>query len=166
MDDLIRPARAHERDAINAVIGAAVMGWALPERVKRLVRSSYEYSPFDMAAMTVLVAADGDEVRGVAALETLATRDRPDDCAAEALLLHGLFVHPEHHHRGIGTALWRACRRHAETIQACGLLVRAQADAVGFFIAQGMAELPVTTDGQKYPHQFWLPTGPPAPPGK
>ncbi|HWS76690.1 MAG TPA: hypothetical protein VN324_16255, partial [Quisquiliibacterium sp.] len=37
-----------------------------------------------------------------------------------------------------------------------GLFVKAQADAVDFFQAHGLARLPVVDPQRDYPHRFWL----------
>ncbi|MBF0257129.1 MAG: GNAT family N-acetyltransferase, partial [Gammaproteobacteria bacterium] len=36
-----------------------------------------------------------------------------------------------------------------------GLLVKAQADAVGFFSSHGFSHLPVTDQRRDYPHRWW-----------
>jgi hypothetical protein len=45
----IRTARESDLGALNEVIEACVMGWNLPERVKRLSLGSYRYQPHDLA---------------------------------------------------------------------------------------------------------------------
>jgi hypothetical protein len=39
-----------------------------------------------------------------------------------------------------------------------GLLVKAQSDAVDFFVARGLQRLPVVDPDRDYPHRFWKAT--------
>ena len=55
-DFILRPACGSDLDAVNGVIEAAVMGWHLPERVKRLSLPSYRYTRTDIDHMQVVVA--------------------------------------------------------------------------------------------------------------
>ena len=120
-------------------------------------------TPADRDAIDTVISAavmtDAGEIVGVAALETLAP---PENCPSgrHTELLHGLHVRPDRQHQGIGTQLWQAARAHAQTGGACGLLVRAQADSVGFFSAMGMQEQATIDARRDYPHQFWLPLNP------
>jgi GNAT superfamily N-acetyltransferase len=150
----IRPARTEELGAINGVIERAVMGWQLPERVKRLSIASYRYRPDDLEHMSLLVARyDGDEIVGVAACEPLAASESPRN--APALLLHGLYIEPDRQHLGIGSRLLAAVEEHAAAAGFSGLLVRAQADAAGFFSARGMQALDVADGRRDHPYRYW-----------
>ena len=45
----------------------------------------------------------------------------------------------------------------AARAQGCdGVLVKAQADAEGFFGSQGLQKLPVLQPDRDYPHRYWL----------
>jgi len=45
----------------------------------------------------------------------------------------------------------------AARAQGCdGVLVKAQADAEGFFGSQGLQKLPVLQPNRDYPHRYWL----------
>ncbi len=130
------------------------MTWKLPDRVKRLALPSYRYTALDFAHLDMVVAEDAQQnITAVAAWEPADTRDRP--AGQNALLLHGIYVHPAHHHQGIGRELFRAAERAVREHQYDGLLVKAQGDASGFFIAQGMNRLQVEDPSRHYAHRFW-----------
>lgn len=147
---------ADRLEAANAVIGRAVMGWNLPERVKRLALPLYRYGPADRAHLTLVAALDGDgRVLGVAAWEEAPPRDVPE--GRRGLLLHGLYVDPPWQKQGVGRALFETALGAARRQDMQGVLVRAQADAAGFFARQGCQELPVVDHARDYPHRFWCP---------
>jgi GNAT superfamily N-acetyltransferase len=139
--------------AVNAVIEAAVMGWALPERVKRLALPTYRYNAADLEHLVFALAraaADG-RVLGVAAWEAA----DPASCPAgkNGLLLHGLYVRPESQRAGVGRALVRVVLQAAAAAGHTGVLVRAQRDAEDFFAHQGFARLPAGDND--YAGRFW-----------
>lgn len=150
----IRPARQADLEAINQVIEAAVMTWHLPERVKRLSLPGYRYNSLDLEHLEIVIAEDDRQhTLGVAAWEPAEDGDAP--AGTSALLLHGIYVDPPQHHRGIGRLLFSAAE-HAVRSQAYdGLLVRAQQAANGFFIAQGMERLRVDSPARQYANRFW-----------
>ena len=153
-DVKLRPASAADLDAVNRVIEAAVMNWKLPERVKRLSLPSYRYTAQDLIHLDMAVAADTQQnIIGIAAWEPADARDTP--AGRSALLLHGIYVHPAHHHRGIGRELFMAAERAVREHRYDGLLVKAQEDARGFFISQGMNRVQVEDPSRHYPHRFW-----------
>ena len=156
-DVYIRPARHADLEAINRVIEAAVMTWELPERVKRLSIPGYRYSDLDLDHFEMVVAVDDRQhVMGVAAWEQADRRDSPP--GVSALLLHGIYVDPSHHHRGLGRQLFTAAEAAVRKQQCDGLLVKAQQGANGFFIAQGMSRLPVEDPSRDYENRFWKST--------
>ena len=151
---LIRPADSKALDELNRVIEAAVMSWKLPERVKRLSLPSYRYTAQDFIHLDMAVAADTQQnIIGIAAWEPADARDTP--AGRSALLLHGIYVHPAHHRRGIGRELFMAAEHAVREHRYDGLLVKAQEDASGFFISQGMNRLQVEDTSRHYPHRFW-----------
>lgn len=153
-DVKLRPASAADLDAINRVIEAAVMNWKLPERVKRLSLPSYRYTSVDAAHLDMVVAEDPlKNITGIAAWEPAEARDTPAEHTA--LLLHGIYVHPAHQHQGIGRELFRAAERAVRNYRYDGLLVKAQGDASGFFICQGMNRLQVEDPARHYANRFW-----------
>lgn len=154
---VLRAASDRDLDAVNAVIERAVMGWDLPERVKRLVLSTYRYTHLDLAHLDLVVAeGPGGEILGVAAWEPL----DPDDAPAHrtGLLLHGIYVEPRAQHRGLGSQLLHAAEAAARARALAGILVKAQRGAEGFFRARGFRKLPVEDPARDYPHRYWKDT--------
>jgi len=128
------------------------MGWDLPERVKQLTVSSYYYHEYDFEHFRILVAEIGDEIVGVVAweLQPILIQDEK-----KVLVLHGLFVNPRYHKKGVGTLLFQFAEKAAKKEQCDGLLVRAQKDAESFFQRMGMKKLDVVDDRRDYAHRYW-----------
>jgi GNAT superfamily N-acetyltransferase len=153
-EPVLRQASASDLEAINDVVTRAVMGWDLPERVKRLSLSSYLYSTHELDLLTLWVAeAAGKGIVAVAAWEEADSRDTPEE--QNGLLLHGLYVDPDSRGQGIGGRLLRAALAAARDGGYAGLLVKAQPEADGFFRKQGMEPLPVSDPKRDYAHRFW-----------
>lgn len=149
----LRTAEKRDLEAINAVIEAAVMGWRLPERIKRLALPSYRYTEVDYDHIEFVVAEIADRgIIGVAGCEIADPGEVPDK---QALLLHGLYVLPEMQHKGIGTKLLQAVEKLVSKYACDGLLVKAQADAVGFFEHHEMQRLETITPQSNYTYRFW-----------
>jgi GNAT superfamily N-acetyltransferase len=150
----LRFALPGDTEAVNRVVKRAIMGWDLPDRVKRLSLPLYLYDAHDFEHMDIQAAEyPGAGIVGIAAWEAAHSRDAPAGCTA--LLLHGIYVLPEYQGRGVGSALL-----HAAELAACGggfdgLLVRAQRDARGFFVARGLQQLVVEDAARDYGHRFW-----------
>jgi N-acetylglutamate synthase-like GNAT family acetyltransferase len=150
----IRPATLEDLPAINRVIEAAVMTWDLPERVKRLTLPSYRYNEHDFAHLQMAVAEDAaGQVTGVASWEPANAGDCP--AQARGMLLHGLYVMPGSWGSGHGSRLLDHALKAAAAAGMDGLLVKAQADAVGFFSRCGMQPLAVEDATRHYSHRFW-----------
>ncbi|MFN2338454.1 MAG: GNAT family N-acetyltransferase, partial [Gammaproteobacteria bacterium] len=87
----LRQVTTRDLPAINQVIDAAVMGWNLPERVKRLALPSYHYDALDLDHLEIQVVEDGaGDITGVVACEPASPADIP--AGMTGLLLHGLYV--------------------------------------------------------------------------
>lgn len=155
----IRSATAADLAAVNAVVTAAVLGWDLPERVKRLALPGYCYRAHDLEHIALRLAVrDDGAIVGVAACEPAES-----PAAVRGLLLHGLYVLPAEQRHGIGARLLHDAIEHARRRGFDGLLTRAQAGAEGFFEQQGMQRLPVTDAARDYGRRYWKPVtaGPP-----
>ena len=152
---VLRPAVPGDLDRINVLIGRAVMTWALPERVKRLALPVYHYDPQDMEHLCILVAEQGAAALiAVAAWEPAEARDCPQ--GRRGLLLHGLYVDPDRQRQGLGSRLLAAAVSAAQAQRYDGLLVKAQADAVGFFLARGLEPLACEDPDRDYANRFWM----------
>ena len=150
----LRRAGLHDLEALNAVITAAIMTWDIPARVKRLAIPSYHYQPLDLQHMVIWVAENArGEMIGVAAWEDAPPREVP--AGQRGLLLHGIFVHPEQQHQGIGRRLFAQAEAAARQSHLHGLLVKAQSDATGFFLAQGMEKIPAADQQRDFENRFW-----------
>ena len=154
----IRPATGNDLTAINAVVEAGVMGWDLPERVKRLSLDSYRYRAEDLDHLDLFVAENDErEIIGLAALETADEKDLPQ--GKRGLLLHGLYVDPRYRSRGVGRQLLDHAIDLARNRNSDGVLVKAQADANGFFAALSGEALAVENPGRDYPHRWGFSAG-------
>jgi predicted N-acetyltransferase YhbS len=151
----LRPANRSDLAAINRVIERAVQTWNLPERVKRLALPTYLYTVHDLDHLHLIIAEDSAAaVIGVAAWEDAAPRDCPQ--GRRGLLLHGLYVEPDRQRSGAGSLLLSAAAGAAREQGYDGLLVKAQADAEGFFRSRGLKQLAVADANRDYPNRFWL----------
>ena len=153
---VVRPALPTELAALNRVVEAAFLTWDLPERVKRLSLPSYRYDAADLQHLHIELAERAGEPLAVAAWEEAAGKDCPP--GRHGLLLHGLYVHPQHMRKGLGRRLLQAAAAAARTQGLDGVLVKAQADAEGFFRRLGLRELPVEDAARHYAKRYWLPT--------
>ncbi len=151
----LRMAMGGDLDPVNVVIERAVMTWKLPERVKRLAMPSYRYSGYDLKCLHIVVAVDSASgIVGVAAWEPAAVHDCPQ--GRRGIQLHGIYVDPAHQQRGVGARLLAAAGTAAQEEGCDGPLVKAQADAEGFFGKQGLQKVPLLHPDRDYPHRFWL----------
>jgi len=150
----LRRASADDLDAVNRVIEAAIMGWRLPERVKRLSLPGYLYTVHDLEHLELTVAEGAVEgIVAVAAWEPAEAGEAP--AGMRALLLHGLYVQPPCQGSGLGSRLLVAAGRRAREGDFDGLLVKAQAGAEGFFAARGMERLAVENPQRDYARRYW-----------
>jgi len=151
----LRMAMGVDLDPVNAVIERAVMTWKLPERVKRLALPSYRYTGYDLKCLHLVVAVDSASgIVGVAAWEPAAVYDCPQ--RRRGMQLHGIYVDPAWQQRGVGSRLLAAAGTAAQEKGFDGLLVKAQAEAEGFFEKQGLQKLPLLRPDRDYAHRYWL----------
>ncbi len=157
----ILPCTTRDLDTANAIIAEGVSGWNLTERVKRLSLPLYQYDAADLKHLTIVLAIRNGVPAGVAAWEPAPPGQIPD--GVHALLLHGLYVRRDMQRQGIGSALLCACRASAREQRLQGALIKAQADAAGFFDARGLQRLPVQQWDRDYELRYWLPARDPSP---
>jgi len=155
----ISPVNETDLDTINRVIEAAIMTWALPQRVKRLSLQLYRYSRTDLVHLDMVVAKDHNRrIAGVAAWEEADPKDAP--AGRRALLLHGIYVDPAQHRQGIGRRLFDVAEAAVCQHQCDGLLVKVQQDASAFFESMGMHRLTVDEPRHQYANRFWKESSP------
>lgn len=122
--------------------------------MKRPSMPSYRYTELDLDHLGMMVAEDRDErVLGIVAWE--AADDSETPAGLSGLLVRGLHVAPDCHHRGVGGLLDREAERAARRRERKGLLVKAQEDAIVFFVAQGMHRLEVRDPIRQFPYPYW-----------
>lgn len=102
----------------------------------------------------VVAEAPGHGIVGVAAIEPAERRDLP--AGASGLYLHGLYVDPAFHRRGLGARLFAAALDHARQHGVDGVLVKAQRDAEAFFRRRGTQPLEPDGGQAAYPRRCWI----------
>ena len=153
-DVCLSPVALGDLAAVNRVVEAALMTWDLAPRVKRLILPVYRYTEADWIHADLVAARVGGQIVGVACYEPA---DRSDvEGGRTACLLHGLYVDPHFHGRGVGRKLIARVVSQAADEGYDGLLVKANPEACGFFRHIGLEELEVRDAEQDYPHRFWL----------
>ncbi len=158
----LREIGATELDMANHMVTAAIETWDMPPRLRRLVAGTHRYEAGDFQTMRLfLLQTQSEETAGVLAVEDYPGTEA--DCPDRVLLLHGLYIHPEHQHRGIGRAAVAATRRLALDNGFAGVLVKAHASANAFFAGLGLTHLPVRDEKSDYPHRYWWPAAEPLP---
>lgn len=150
----LRKATAKDLLFINGIIEAAVMSWALPERVKRISVPRYRYDAAALEAVDMRVASDTDgDIVGVVAWclpdESMALDDR------KALQLHGIFVDAVNHRQNVGRTMAKAALTYAKKQSLDGVLAHVQPDALAFFQALDYQLLPVVDEELDYKHRYW-----------
>lgn len=150
----LRPASPFDLLTVNGLIESAIQTWEVPARVKRLCVPLYRYSEHDLDFLDLVVAeAERIGIVGAAAWEEADPGDAP--AGHSALLLHGIYVAPDQHRKGIGTRLFEAAEMAASLHGFDGVLVKAQRGAGDFFRALGLERVPVQDCSRDYPHRFW-----------
>jgi len=71
--------------------------------------------------------------------------------------LHGIYVDPHYHRKGVGSGLLEKMESMSALNLASGLLVKAQIDAVPFFEARGYEKLAIADRARDYAYRFWKP---------
>lgn len=148
----IRLANSEDLDNINQIINTAVMDWNLPERVKRLSLPTYHYKDVDLQFLQIYVASIKNTPIAVLALDNELIQLNSH---RNALLIHGLYVHPQQQGYGIGRQLITFAEQQAKLKNANALLVKAQRDAEDFFVRMGMQKLEVENESRDYQGRYW-----------
>ena len=150
----LRDATIGDLDAINAVVAAAMQTWGLSERVLRLSLPLYRYAPEDLRHQQLLLAeGDNGTVIGMAAFETAEASPAAEH--RKTALLHGIYIDPRHHRRGVGTRLLARVEASARQQGFDGLLSKANPAATGFFETRGFECLPIVDSKIDYPYRYW-----------
>jgi GNAT superfamily N-acetyltransferase len=135
---------------INHVISRAVLGWPLPQRVKRLALPMLQYDAIDFEHYTALVYIRKTVIGcGVWLNEPISFG--PQYCGG---LLHGLYVDPAAQRQGIGGELLREVSSQAANAGLEGILVKAERVSQDFFERSGMVLLP-SSSATDYPYRYW-----------
>lgn len=150
----IRPAQRSDLDAINGVVEAAVMSWPLPAKLKRRALPDFHYHTIDLdVAMLLIAIGSRSHVLGVVACEPARLTDNPQE--RNALLLDGLFIHPDYRDHGIAGHLLDEARALARRQGRDGLLVKVRAEVEDFFRDQGLTPLPHERAGAEDKPLLW-----------
>ena len=148
----LRRASQDDLAAINQVIDAAVAGWSVAERVKRLALPTLRYSGPDFDDFSFGVIESEPGICAVAAWR--------EESQAGYVLLHGLYVDPSIQRCGLGRRLINRVADTARRQGFEGILLRAERVAVDYFEYLGFERLePEDPRGGTYPYRFWLPVG-------
>lgn len=138
-------------DEINGVVASAIDTWDIAQRVKRLALSSYLYTRIDAQYLEFFGAWRNNALIGVVALEPR-VYGRPE--SRHAMLLHGLYVDPREHGRGIGRHLVELAKSVSAAQGFSELLVKAERTAIDFFRRQGFQSLHTDDEERDYPHRL------------
>ena len=143
--------------AVNSVITAAIDTWDIAPRVRRLAMPAYLYATEDFKHLRFVGAWRSDTLLGFVSCEPAGPGEAPD--GESAMRLHGLYVDPRMHGKGVGSRLVDAAKELSRTAGFTGLLVRAERNATVFFEKQGFGYLPAAKRDRTYPHLLWTDTG-------
>ena len=150
----LRRARASDLQSVNNLIAAAIDTWSLADRVKRISLPLYRYHEDDLRDMQLVVAhSSDDEIFGIAALEQAYATDLFG--GLEASVLHGIYVAPNLHRNGVGSALLEKIENMARSNDTEVLLVKARPEAMSFFSSHGFGTLPTRDHLRDYPYQLY-----------
>jgi GNAT superfamily N-acetyltransferase len=152
---LIRDATMADLDAINAVVARAIHTWKLPDPGQAPRPASVPVHAGGSRSPAAARAGAGLRHRCRRRWEPANPRDLPG--AGSGMLLHGLYVDPARHGQGLGARLLGDAAGAARDRGHEGILVRAQADAEGFFARRGFRRLPVLDEARDYAARLWLP---------
>ena len=130
------------------------MTWPLPDRVKRLSLPSYKYNELDLKYLEILVVENDDGM----ILGVVAWQQAENDIAPKhktALLLHGLYVDPAQHRRGVGSKLFHASENAAKAMGLDGLLAKVKLGSELFYQVHVMQKLAVENADREFLNRYW-----------
>lgn len=153
-DAAITEARASDLPEINRIIRRAVLGWPLPQRVKRLALPMLQYDAIDFEHYAGLVCC-GETMIGCALWLNEEISFGPQYRGG---LLHGLYVDPAAQSQGMGGKLLLEVFSRAANAGLDGMLVKAERVSQGFFERCGMELMP-QEDAKDYPYRYWKQLG-------
>ena len=165
-----RTLQAPDLPEVNRVIQASIESWPTTARLKRLAMSPLRYRDADLQDFEFVLCYKAHACLGIAAWqpdnslvfqksESFAEREE-NWAAAEAVLLHGLFVSAKAQGRGIGSLLLDELTRLARQKRFAGIFVRAERFSTGFFEQKGFRLLrggdQPGLHPANYPHRYLM----------
>jgi GNAT superfamily N-acetyltransferase len=123
----LRPARPDEADILTELCLRSKAVWGYDEAFMRTCRAELTLSPADLAASSLQVAVDGNEVAGV--VQVVVDGEKAD--------LAKLFIAPSTLRAGVGRKLFDWAVNSARERGARWLWIEADPDAAGFYRRMG-----------------------------
>lgn len=165
-----RTLQASDLPLVNGVIQASIESWPTSARLKRLAMSPLRYRDADLQDFEFLLCYKAHACLGIAAWqpdnslvfqksETFAKREE-SRTAADAVLLHGLFVSAKAQGCGIGGLLLDELTRLARQERFAGIFVRAERFSTSYFEQKGFRPLrggdQPGLQPANYPHRYLM----------
>ncbi len=135
---------------INQILQEAVSRWRLTDRLLRLTLPLLRYQDEDFKTMSISMVAENKEPLGFVSWHHFQTTRHS---TPGSLSLHGLYIRPEAQARGIGKQLLSYAERHALSVGASLLELKAWRDAESYFRKLGF----VAKDSIKQEKQYPIP---------
>lgn len=157
-DLVLRAAQPQDLERINRVIARAIDSWRIKDRVKRISLPLYQYQGDDLNFLQIFVVENQNgDLLGVAATEDGESGETRTDLPV--LNLHGIYVDPACHRRGVGSRLLEKVEQIASVQGYATLMVKAKADATGFFARRNFEKLAIQNPDRDYPYRYRKPLG-------
>ena len=138
--------------AINAVLESSITAWNLSDRLYRLSVNAYRYSESDWIDHQFYGLRDQNNTL----LAILVLNDDASELPGDqsCLQIHGLYVHSDSRHQGLGQHLVDHAITLATTRQLNALFVKAHESAVPFFTKLEFQHIPVADEIRDYPYRL------------
>ncbi|NCW09436.1 MAG: GNAT family N-acetyltransferase [Gammaproteobacteria bacterium] len=138
--------------AINAVLESSITAWNLSDRLYRLSVNAYRYSESDWIDHQFYGLRDQNNTL----LAILVLNDDASELPGDqsCLQIHGLYVHSDSRHQGLGQHLVDHAITLATTRQLNALFVKAHESAVPFFTKLQFQHIPVVDEIRDYPYRL------------